>query len=82
MCWHLLSPDLVQVLANVLRFGVVGAVPFDGHRPVVCRPENLDTCGACAGAPSAKAGEQVDCCGHGDGPPGIFRRKLKEGVWI
>ncbi len=33
--------------------GVVGAVPFNGHRPVVYRPENLDACGARAGAPSA-----------------------------
>ena len=61
---NLFPARLVQVLANVLRFGVVGAVPFNGHRPVVCRPENLDACGARAGAPSAEAGEQVDCCGH------------------
>ena len=65
MCGNSLPSCLVQVLADVLRVGVVGAVPFNGHRPVVCRPENLDACGARAGAPSAEAGEQVDCCGHG-----------------
>ncbi|MNO73521.1 hypothetical protein D3C76_644890 [compost metagenome] len=69
---HLLPACLVQVLADVLRVGVVGAVPFNGHRPVVCRPENLDACGARAGAPSAEAGEQVDCCGHGDTSSGTF----------
>ena len=64
MSRHLLPAGLVQVLADVLRIRMVGAVPFNGHRPVVCRPENLDACGARAGAPSAEAGEQVDCCGH------------------
>jgi hypothetical protein len=55
----------MQILADVLSVGVVGAVPFNCYWPVVCRPENLDTCGARAGAPSAEAGEQVNCCGHG-----------------
>ena len=39
-------------------------VPIHGFGPIVCRPENLDVCGARAGAPSAEAGESVDCCGH------------------
>ena len=59
---HLFPARLVQVLADVLRVGVVGAVPFNGHGPVICRPKNLDACGARAGAPSAEAGEQVNCC--------------------
>jgi len=62
---NLFPARLVQVLADVLRVWVVSAMPFNGHRPVVCPPENLDACGARAGAPSAEAGEQVDCCGHG-----------------
>lgn len=61
---HLLPARLVQVLAYVLRFGVIGAVPFNGYRPMVCRPKNLDACGARAGAPSAEAGEEVDCGSH------------------
>jgi hypothetical protein len=64
VCRHLFPAGLVQVLADVLRFWVVSAVPFNGHRPVICRPENLDACGARAGAPSAETGEQADCCGH------------------
>ncbi|MCY1421829.1 hypothetical protein D9M71_374940 [compost metagenome] len=67
---YLLPAGLVQVLADMLRVGVVDAMPFNGHRPVVCRPEYLDACGALAGAPSAEAGEQVDCCGHGDNSSG------------
>ena len=54
-CWP------VRFVADVLRVWVIGAVPFNGYRSVVCRPENLDACGARAGAPSAEAGEQVDC---------------------
>nr|NLU60011.1 hypothetical protein [Pseudomonas sp. BIGb0427] len=38
---------------------------FDHSLMVGC-PENLDACGARAGAPFAEAGEQIDCCGHGD----------------
>ena len=57
VCRYLLPAGLVQVLADVLGFWVVSAVPFNGHRPVVCRPENLDACGARASAPSAEAGE-------------------------
>ncbi|MNT66392.1 hypothetical protein D3C72_2044540 [compost metagenome] len=57
MLRHLLPPGLVQILANVLGVLVVGCVPFHCLRPVVCRPENLDACGARAGAPSAEAGE-------------------------
>lgn len=55
---------LVQVLAYVVGVLMVGRMSLYGLRPVVCRPENLDACGARAGAPSAEAGEQVDCCGH------------------
>lgn len=44
--------------------GVDGAVPFNGHRPVVYRSEKLDACGARAGAPSAESGEQDDCGSH------------------
>ncbi|MCY1411069.1 hypothetical protein D9M71_264510 [compost metagenome] len=64
MCWNLLPASLVQVLADVLGVRVVSAVPFNGDRPVVGCPENLDACGARAGAPSAEAGEQIDCSGH------------------
>lgn len=52
--WHLRPISLVQVLADVYRFWVVGAAPLDGYRPVDCRPEDLDTCGARAGAPSSR----------------------------
>lgn len=54
---HLLPSGMVQVLADVMCFGVVGAVPFNGHWPMVCSPENLDACGARASTPSAESGE-------------------------
>lgn len=48
----------------MLRFRVVGAVPLNRYWPVICRPENLNACGAHAGAPSPEASEQIDCCCH------------------
>jgi hypothetical protein len=35
VCWNLLPARLVQVLADVLSVGVVGAVPLNGYRPVI-----------------------------------------------
>ena len=64
MARHEFPARLVQVLADVFGVLVIGRVPLHRLRPVVCRPENLDACGARAGAPSAEAGEQVDCCCH------------------
>ena len=55
---------LVQVLTYVICVPVIGCMPLHRFRPGICRPENLDVRGSRACAPSAKAGEQVDCCGH------------------
>lgn len=73
---------LVQVLADVNRVRVVGAVPLDGDRPVVGGPENVDAGIPGAGAPSAEAGEQVDCCGHEE-VPSVYSSTKEEGdSWI
>jgi hypothetical protein len=61
---NLIPARLVQILTNVHRVGVVGAVPFDCNRPVVGGPENFDTGRTGTGRPSAEPGEQIDCCGH------------------
>ncbi|MOA42384.1 hypothetical protein D3C78_1644300 [compost metagenome] len=57
MSRHLLPARLVQILAHVLGVRVVGAVPLNGNRPVVGRPEYLDASRTRAGAPSAEPGE-------------------------
>ncbi|MNN99489.1 hypothetical protein D3C81_2191470 [compost metagenome] len=57
MSRHLFPARLVQVLTRVLGVRVIGAVPLNGYRPVVGRPEHLDACGARASAPSAEPGE-------------------------
>ena len=48
---------LVQVLADVDRVRVIGAVPLNGDRPVVGRPDNVDAGIAGTGGPSAETGE-------------------------
>jgi len=63
---------LVQVLADVLSFRVVGAVPLNRDRPVIGGPKNVDTGITGTGGPSAETGEQIDCCGHGESLPAIF----------
>ncbi|MCY1186382.1 hypothetical protein D9M73_272500 [compost metagenome] len=57
MLWYQLPPGLMQVLTDVLGMRMIGRMPLHGFRPMVGRPENLDACGARAGAPSAEAGE-------------------------
>lgn len=56
------SPDAVE--AQHISERAPGAVPFNGNRPVVCRLENLDACGARAGTPSAETGEKIYCFYH------------------
>ena len=65
MCGNRRLIRLMQVLADVNRFRMVGAVPLDRNGPVVRSPENFYTGAAATGRPSAKTGEQIDCCGHG-----------------
>jgi hypothetical protein len=48
---------LMKVLADMLGAWVVGAVPFDGLRPMVGSPKNVNAGSARTGTPSAKPGE-------------------------
>lgn len=56
------SPDGVE--AQHISERAAGAVPLNSNRPVVCRLENLDCCGARAGNPSAETGEKIYCFYH------------------
>ena len=64
MLWYRFPLGLVKILADVLGARVIGAVPFDSFRPMVGSPKNVNAGRSRTGTPSAKPGEQIDCCCH------------------
>ena len=75
MAWDCAPIGLLQVLALVRRFGVVGCVVLDRKRPMVCRPCDVYACEFRAFGEAASAGEEVNCdhvskpSGEGKGGP-------------
>ena len=61
---NVIPASLVQILANVKRVRVGGAVLLDSDRPMIRGPEHFDARRAGARRPSAESSEQIDCSSH------------------
>lgn len=60
MLWNLRPVRLMEVLASMNGFWMIGGVIFDGALPVIGSPNDFDACASRAFCETTETGEKID----------------------